>query len=291
MRESWKALSAGLLATLLIQARGTKCAPKGRFNEAATAAILLELLDSKSLANRRPIYLKSLESYCGRFPEKHPRLKDVTSQDIETWLSQFPGAWTRATWLNRINTLCAFAKKRGHIEENPCECIDSVFVDHKPPVILSVDQSRSLLASCPAVCKPYLVLAMFAGIRPDEIHRLNWVDVNLESGTVRVDGKTRRRRIVPLEPIAVELLRAHPICTGLVSPSLSTIRRWKLKARPILGGKWTADVLRHTAASYLLALHKDAGKVSTMLGNSPGILLSHYHEPVTQTDCQKFWAL
>jgi hypothetical protein len=48
---------------------------------------------------------------------------------------------------------------------------------------------------------------------------------------------------------------------------------------------------RHTAASYLLALHKDAGKVANMLGNSPQILLSHYHDPVTEVDCKTFWGI
>jgi hypothetical protein len=54
---------------------------------------------------------------------------------------------------------------------------------------------------------------------------------------------------------------------------------------------WPTDLLRHTAASYLLALHKDAGKVANMLGNSPQILLSHYHDPVTEADCKAFWQL
>ena len=66
-----------------------------------------------------------------------------------------------------------------------------------------------------------------------------------------------------------------------MSPSLSTLRQFKLRACAALGlSRWPQDLLRHTAASYLLALHGDAGKVATMLGNSSSVLLTHYHEPV-----------
>jgi hypothetical protein len=55
--------------------------------------------------------------------------------------------------------------------------------------------------------------------------------------------------------------------------------------------RWHQDILRHTAGSYLLALIGDVGKVATMMGNSPNILLNHYVEPVTQADCAAFWNL
>jgi integrase len=139
--------------------------------------------------------------------------------------------------------------------------------------------------------RPYLILGMYAGIRPEELMRLDWSAVDLVTKTVKVDGKTRRRRIVPLEPKAVNLLASFPLRTGPIATSYSIVRRIKHKAAAILGFKdWPHDVLRHTAASYLLALYGDAGKVSTMLGNSSAILLTHYHEPVSKADCERFWA-
>jgi integrase len=118
---------------------------------------------------------------------------------------------------------------------------------------------------------------MFAGVRPDEIMRLDWSQINLETATVSVNGKTRRRRLVPLPEIAVRLLGNVPAqCCGPVAPSHSTVRRWKRRAaQSILGGKWLADIFRHTAASYLLAKHEGAGKVALWLGNSSKILLTH----------------
>ena len=254
-----------------------------------------EIIVAKRNAHRSERYIKSLSYYLRQFAagrESKP-LNEFTFHDIEAWLSRYPSAYTKQTWLNRLSTLFAFGVRRGYIQHNPCDRLERITIDQKPPAVLTVAQSRQLLSTCPAVCRPYLILGMYAGVRPEEILRIDWKDINLETGVVHVDGrKTHRRRIVPLHPLALELLKAHPVQTGPVSPSDSTIDRWKIKARKLLGlEKWPQDVLRHTAASYLIALYGDAGKVATMLGNSAKILLTHYHEPVTKAECEKFWEL
>jgi hypothetical protein len=55
--------------------------------------------------------------------------------------------------------------------------------------------------------------------------------------------------------------------------------------------RWPQDVLRHTAASNLLAHHQDVGKVAAFLGNSAGILLTHYKALVEKEDAEKFMKL
>lgn len=256
-----------------------------------------EMLAAKRAANRREVYVKSLQRYLERFGTGRTgqEIGSFTSKEIEDWVAQFRSAHSRQTWLNRINTLFAFAVRRGYLEKNPCDRIERITIDHKPPVILTVEQANILLSICPASCKPWLVLTLFAGVRPDgEAMKLKWADVNLETKTVKINfPKVRRhRRIVPLEPRAVSLLGKISERGENVSPSNSTVRRFKRSARSALGfTKWPQDVLRHTAASYLLALHKDAGKVAHMLGNSAAILLTHYHEPVTQLDMERFWTI
>ncbi|MCP5523587.1 MAG: hypothetical protein H7A46_18775 [Verrucomicrobiales bacterium] len=62
--------------------------------------------------------------------------------------------------------------------------------------------------------------------------------------------------------------------------------------RDRLGFKaWPQDVLRHTAASQLLALRKDAAAVALELGNSPQVLLTHYRELVTREQAAEFWGI
>jgi integrase len=212
--------------------------------------------------------------------------------DIEQWLSAYKTAYTRQTWINRLSTLFSFGIRRGWIDRNPCARIERVSIDRQPPKILTPAQVNEILAMTPFNIKPYFIFATFAGIRPEETERLDWSAVNLETRTVTVSfGKTRRRRIVPLEPRAVRLLLPLAKTAGPVTPSRMTLVRWKFKVRVAVLklNRFPQDLLRHSAASYLLALRKDAGKVAMTLGNSSSILLSHYHEPVTEKDCAEFW--
>jgi integrase len=252
------------------------------------------VLEAKRTANRTPRYLKSLGYYLRQFAagrEERP-LADFTVADVEAWLARYPGQYSRQTWLNRLSTLFAFAVRRGYVASNPCDRLDRVTIDQTPPVILTPAQSRELLAASPVIMRPYVVLGMFAGIRPEEIERMEWAQIDLDAATARVEGKTRRRRLVPLHARAVAELRKHPLRAGPVAPTPAVIARWRRKARRMLGlPRWPQDLLRHTAASYLLALHGDAGKVATMLGNSSGVLLTHYHDPVRAEDCGLFWRL
>lgn len=246
---------------------------------------------AKRNANRREEYLTSLKNYCKRFAVKFPDLRAVTVSDVETFIAQFSCASSRQTWLSRISTMFAFAVKRGMLIANPCDKVERVTVDHPLPEILTVEQAKVLLGSCPDTIKPYLALAMFAGIRPDEILRMDWADVDLETRTVEVKGKTRHRRIVPLEDAAVAMLSRFKKESGRVAPSKSTLKRWRKKKRELIGGKWTADILRHTAASYLLPIVKDIGIVATRFGNSPKMLQEHYIRPVTREAAERFWSL
>lgn len=287
-----------LLQTVSLYQPGSQQGELAGFGEVVSLGnAVAQLLAAKRAANRRVVYLKSLAHYLNRFAAGREALPlaDLSSSLIESWLAQFSAPYSRQTWLNRISTLCAFAVRRGWLAQNPCARVERVTVDHRPPLVLTPGESQRLLAACPAVCRPWLVLALFAGVRPDgELLKLQWAEVDLETATVAINfPKVRKqRRVVPLEPAAVAWLRAHPLRRGALSPSQSTLRRFKKRARAVLGlAVWPADVLRHTAASYLLALHGDAGKVALRLGNSANVLLTHYHNPVRAEACAAFWAI
>jgi integrase len=252
-----------------------------------------QLLNAKRSAGRRYAYLKSLEWYLNRFAKNRESNPIATfgPEHIERFLEQFTGN-SRETNLNRISTLFSYAVRRGMIGVNPCDRIERGFINRKAPRILTPQQSATLLKITPTICKPYLILCLYTGIRPHEAMRLNWTDVCLKNKSVTIDSaasKVRQRRIVPLPDYAISLLKKHPIKKGPIAPSPSTIRRWiRGRAAGAIGG-WRTDILRHTCASYLLALHQDAGKVSTWLGNSPKILMTHYNGLATKDAALQFF--
>jgi integrase len=128
-------------------------------------------------------------------------------------------------------------------------------------------------------------------VRPEEIDRLDWQQIDLDRATVTIGAaasKIRRRRVTPLSPVAVEWLRLG----GDLPLPLTTRRRCIRRLRDRLGfEEWPQDILRHSAASYLLSQEKDAAKVALWLGNSPKILLGHYHEMVKPEDVADFWQI
>lgn len=281
------------LTTMLAQALGQQKLP-----EVSLSRAVAEMLKAKREANRRPAYLKSLRGYMERFTrgrETQP-VAAITSNEIESWVNRCANNWSRQTELNRLNTLFSFCLRHGYVRENPCRRLETRSADYRPPTIFTVEQSRELLcwvAKHKRRCVPWLALGLFAGIRPDELSRITWDCVDLDRATVTIDGaasKVRRRRIVHLQPMVVAWLREFR--GGDVSLCHSTKRRMQRQAARALGlTHWPTDALRHSCASYLLAMSGDAGKVAAELGNSVGVLLRHYRELVHREDAERFWAL
>lgn len=250
------------------------------------------MLTAKTEAGRRPIYVNSLRQYLARFAQQFGArpIGSVSTPDVLAYLAPFRGH-SRSTHLNRVSALFAYAFKQGWCEGNPCDRIERVTIDAKPIRILSPEEATNLYHATPTVCRPYLVVCLYAGVRPTEARRLDWKDVDLVHDQLIIGAaasKVRARRVVPLPAKAVALLQAHPHKLGPLAPSHSTIRRWQRKLRPMLG-QWDADILRHTALSYHLAYHRDIGLTATIAGNSPTILKLHYDALASRQQAELFY--
>lgn len=256
-----------------------------------------EMVKAKLNAGRRPVYRYRLENMLLRFARgrQHVDIASITFRDIEEWQNtRSKNQNTRKTEMQRINALFNFAIRRGYCSANPCARLEKIMVEHKAPVIFTPDEATRLLAWIRKWAPwrlAYVALGLFTGIRPTELQRLSWNEVDLKQKIVKIDAsasKVRRRRIVPISDNCLAWLKicerdAHPIGhnehSRMTEMSMQT------------GIRWRCDILRHSAASYLLAKHEDCGKVSRWLGNSPHILLNHYMELVSKADCKKFWAI
>ena len=257
-------------------------------------AAIDEVLAAKVAAGLHPHSIEVLRYVLKRFSigrESAP-LASITAREIEIFLAGLNiKPVTKQSFVGRLSSLFSYHVRKDNLLLNPCRKLERIKVVTTAPVVLTPEQADTLLLNTPAKFRPYVVLGMFAGIRPDELHRLTWRDVCLETKTVTVNlAKTRRRRIVPLEPRAVFLLKRHARKKGNIAPNKPAVRRFKRAVRECIGCEtWPQDLLRHTAASYLLALLGDVGKVAARLGNSSSVMLTHYHQPVTAADCEEFW--
>lgn len=133
-------------------------------------------------------------------------------------------------------------------------------------------------------------------MRPDsEADHISWRDIDLKRGRIVVSRtKTRHPRIIELAfcPPALPWLQlAKKLKSPLPIPH-GTRRRYLRALRASLRlREWPQDVLRHTAASMLLAYHQDAGKCAAFLGNSAGILLRSYKALVFREDAARWMKL
>ena len=72
---------------------------------------------------------------------------------------------------------------------------------------------------------PYLVFSIFCGMRNEEIMRLDWKDVNLSKGVIRVDGKNYRERPVIIPENARVWLTRYAKSEGKVRHS-NHVKYW-----------------------------------------------------------------
>lgn len=275
---------------------GYRSGTQANVTEMTLGQSIMELIKAKAGANRRKVYLASLEQYLNRFAagrEAKP-LGSVTVEEVEAFVNASGSVWSRATTLNRLSTLFSQGVQRGWCAFNPCDRIDRPRIDMGVPEILTVKEARQALEfsydSMPDFI-PWLALALFAGIRPEEIDRMNWDNVDLKRAMVTLDAlgtKVRARRIVHLKPVAVDWLK---LGGRLPLPRMTRIRCLR-RLRELFGWKaWKKDCLRHTCASCWLASDPDAGRVAMELGNSVGVLHRHYKELISAEVAKEFWAL
>ena len=258
-------------------------------------------VDAKIASGRRPAYTTSLRAQLSSLFRDHldTRLDALTTEDVERIaLGRSPNRNTQATYVRAIRILFDFAKRRRWVHINPADAVEPITIPTPHPEILTVPQCRQLMSWCEGDGVEALAvvsLGLFAGVRPDEISRVRWTDVNLDGAELTVDAaasKTNRRRVVHLMPAAVAWLRtAHAAGCRLPEVVWRRIHLTRLAKRALGLARWPADVLRHTAASYWFGLWRDIGRVAAELGHTPGVLMRHYRQLVTTDAAREFWDL
>lgn len=270
-------------------------------NPVPLSSAIEQMLAAKRLAGRRARYLKGLMQYLRMFSrgrESEP-IQAIGIDELEEWFTtrgELPA--TRASNVGRLGALFGYAVRRGWITDNPCLRIERGSIDRSPPKILSLHKTaRALIHTLRHDRKflAWLSLALLAGLRPEEADQMTWERIDFDSGTATVDGvtsKIRRRRIVHLTPAALAWLRLARNAGSVLPLKFITRRRFIRRLRVALRlYRWPQDLLRHTAASHLLAHVGDSGRVARELGNSPGILLNHYAELVSRERGARFASL
>ena len=260
--------------------------------------VITQMIVAKRAANCRASYINTLEAAMIRFAtgREKVRIDMFTTKDVEEFAATGKALSSQKSLVFRCASLFSFAKRRGYILRSPCDGIEPMTIEQGQPHVFTLDQCRVALrwamTEKPRLV-PWLVLGLFAGLRPEEADQMTWESIGPTWCKVDADQtKVRQRRIVSCEPTVMVWLdwcRDHKVEMPL---SHYARRNDQRDLRLVLGlTEWPKDVLRHTAATYMLLLHKSAPQVALNIGNSPEILLRNYRGMVADPDPTAFWAI
>jgi len=253
--------------------------------EKRAGEIVDEFLKAKENAGLSKRYIETLRTYLLRFAASFEmNIGSITTGAITRWLDSLkvgPRSYNNVRHI--IVTLFNFARRRGYLakgEMTEAADVETVRDDKAKVVILTPTQLSKLLRKSKPLYQIYFALAAFTGIRPAELLRLKWSDVNFEEGHIEVKAPTARTvttRVVPIQPNLAKWLEPYRCDKGKLFKSRRTVDS-AIKFAKRLRIPWKANCLRHSYATYRLSITPDAGRIALETGNSPTELFIKYRE-------------
>ena len=240
----------------------------------------------------------------------------VTAADLRRFFSlQFDAARgdtgekirpaTAARKVSAVRTFLGFLVAQGEIDANPAVGIPAPRRAMRLPEFLPVDEMDAFLRGLPCGTlrekrdAAILELLYSSGLRVGELCSLRMRDLSVESSTVRVTGKGRKVRVVPVGGMAVRAIDKYlavrppalggefrsgldePLFLNLrgsvgkesgrgISPrSVARILRARLDARGgAIGRHLSPHGMRHSFATHLLESGADLRAIQEMLGHA-----------------------
>ena len=188
--------------------------------------------------------------------------------------------------LSSLRSFFRFLQKEGLIQENPAVLLMTPKLDKSLPKFLSENEMVALIES-PGLEKPagkrdraILETLYSSGIRVSELVGLNVDQVDFISNIIRVMGKGKKERLVPIGEKALDALKAYLDARHVPNRALflnkngtrlsdrsvrNIINKYILSAS--LRMNVSPHVLRHSFATHLLERGADLRSVQELLGH------------------------
>ena len=245
----------------------------------------------KSKQHLRPDSIRDIRCIGNRLLRTKPELgkrnfSELSVSEYEEWLN---AAFHTDSQFNKARTmlhgLFEFAIRREWCDKNPIKRIERKKVVEKEILPLKLSETKQLIKTAQNESPEYAIVAallVYAGIRPREVRRLTWRDIDTEEKTITVRSqcsKTGGVRQVEIPPVLNRLLIAHSreLKEGKICPS-DWQRRWrKIRDNSGFRGRWVQDVLRHTYASFHAKHYANLPRLQLNMGHRDlSLLRSRY---------------
>ena len=255
----------------------------------------------KAKADHSKKYLHTQKQTQSRFAKlAEIKVSEITSTDLEKIMEGFSASvWN--SFLRNLRAVFNFGLKRNYLTENPASKLDFVKTKQKEVVTLTPKEAGALMAAAASDLEllPYHAIGLFAGVRPNELERLKWEDVDLKEKHIQIKGdvsKTGRRRIITIEDNLKSWLTYYIQKGGVTEGDIVSKKNLRKRLDKIREAasleEWHQDVMRHSYASYWLAKNTDINKLTLYMGHeTTKMLWKHYHKAVKKTEADAFWKI
>ena len=249
-------------------------------------------IEKKLSNNTKDAYYKDLISFYN-FVNKD--INDITSKDIRCYINHLSDIKDKLKTIARkivsIRTFFDYLMQIKKISNNPCEKIESPKIDKTLPKTLSEYDINRLLNFIPKTPLEYrnkaMIELMYAcGLRVSELVNLNVNDINIKDNYVRVFGKGKKERIVPMTDITTKILDEYihiyrnSLLKGYLTDNLflssygKGITRQgffkllkKIAKENDINDNFSPHTLRHSFATHLLSHGADLRSIRELLGH------------------------
>lgn len=144
------------------------------------------------------------------------KITDVAEDDLHTFMAIVHelgiAPRSQARMLSGIKSFFKFLVMEGYLDENPTEFIESPKLSKDLPDVLSVEEIDAMIGAIPldkeeSQRNHAIIETLYgSGLRVSELVDARLSRLDLEQGLMIVEGKGSKERIVPVSPVAVELI-------------------------------------------------------------------------------------
>jgi integrase/recombinase XerC len=259
----------------------------------------LEYLDVERNASPRTViaYRHALDKF-KNFSGDNISWMNCTAQQFRAFLLDcmkkgMARSYVRLTFA-ALRSFYKYLVEREGFRDNPLREVQLPKMEKKLPIVLSVSQVDELLtvpgrvvrqAQAPAwaAARDAAMMELFysSGLRLSELAALNVADVDTFSETVRVLGKGRKERVVPVGQLALKAIQQYrfetkvqsgPLFLSKLKKRMSARSIWlmlkKHLAQTSIQLRVSPHKLRHSFATHLLDNGADLRSVQTLLGHA-----------------------
>ena len=253
----------------------------------------------------RPDSLRDIRYLANRLMRSNPQLanrnfSELSRSNCEDWLNDtFSTPSQHNKGRSFLHAIFEFAIRREWCDKNPIKQIERKKVVEKEIIPLKLSETKRLIKTARNESPKYAMVAallVYAGIRPREVRRLSWRDIDTKENTITVRSqcsKTGGVRHVEISPVLNSLLIVDKTETHSPVCPADWQRRWrKIRDNSGFKGLWVQDVLRHTYASYFTKRYSDLPRLQLNMGHRDlSFLRSRYvnMQNISKADAKEFF--